>query len=199
MTDLDVLQTVRLKGRVAVADVAAATGADPQATVDRLVADGLLIAGPAVRLTPDGRTRLAELLAAERATVDAAAASSVYADFTPVNADFKAALSEWQLGRAERREEGLGRAERQEDPAIVAEMVAAVEDVHRRVAPVVAAASDVLPRLRRYGARLEAALDKARAGDLTWLSRPLVDSYHTVWFELHEELIGLAGRTREGD
>lgn len=189
MTDLEVLQTVRLKGRVAVADVAAATGADPQAAVDRLVADGLLVAGPALRLTPDGRTRLAELLAAERATVDAAAASSVYADFTPVNADFKAALSEWQLGRAER----------QEDQARDAEMVAAVEDVHRRAAPVVAAASDVLPRLRRYGARLEAALDRARAGDLTWLSRPLVDSYHTVWFELHEELIGLAGRTRDGD
>jgi pyruvate,orthophosphate dikinase len=24
----------------------------------------------------------------------------------------------------------------------------------------------------------------------------MVDSYHTVWFELHEELIGMAGRTR---
>ena len=189
MTDLEVLQTVRLKGRVALADVAAALGADPQATVDRLAADGLLVAGPVLRLTPDGRARLAALLADERSAVDAAAASSCYADFTPVNADFKAALSEWQLAR------GSG----QEDPARDAEMLAAVEDVHGRVTPVVAAAGDVLPRLRRYADRLAEALDKARAGDLTWISRPLVDSYHTVWFELHEELIGLAGRTRDGD
>ncbi|BBY27311.1 MarR family transcriptional regulator [Mycolicibacterium sediminis] len=189
MNDLEVLQTVRLKGRVAIADVAAALGADPGATVDRLAADGLVVAGPTLRLTPDGRVRLATLLADERATVDTAAAESVYRDFTPVNADFKAALSEWQLAR--------GSA--QEDPARDAEVLAAVEDVHRRVTPVVAAAGDVLPRLRRYADRLAAALGRARSGDLTWISRPLVDSYHTVWFELHEELIGLAGRTRDGD
>ena len=189
MTDLEVLQTVRLKGRVAVADVAAAVGADPQTTVDRLAADGLVVAGPALRLTPDGRARLAALLAAERSAVAVGAAESVYQRFTPVNSDFKAALSEWQLAR------GSG----EPDPVRDAEMMAAVEDVHGRVTPVVTAAGDVLPRLRRYADRLVSALDKARAGDLTWVSRPLVDSYHTVWFELHEELIGLAGRTREGD
>jgi hypothetical protein len=32
-----------------------------------------------------------------------------------------------------------------------------------------------------------------------WLSRPLIDSYHTVWFELHEELILAAGLTREAE
>jgi pyruvate,orthophosphate dikinase len=28
------------------------------------------------------------------------------------------------------------------------------------------------------------------------LAAPLKDSYHTVWFELHEELIILSGRSR---
>jgi pyruvate,orthophosphate dikinase len=28
------------------------------------------------------------------------------------------------------------------------------------------------------------------------LSAPLKDSYHTVWFEMHEELILLCGRNR---
>ena len=44
-----------------------------------------------------------------------------------------------------------------------------------------------------YAERLDAALRRARDGDMSWLTRPMVDSYHTVWFELHEELIGLAG------
>ena len=35
------------------------------------------------------------------------------------------------------------------------------------------------------------------AGDTAWLVRPLIDSYHTVWFELHEELIRATGMTRE--
>ena len=28
------------------------------------------------------------------------------------------------------------------------------------------------------------------------IASPLKDSYHTVWFELHEELMHLSGRTR---
>ena len=36
-------------------------------------------------------------------------------------------------------------------------------------------------------------------GDLDLLTKPIIDSYHTIWFELHEELIALAGRTREAE
>ena len=48
----------------------------------------------------------------------------------------------------------------------------------------------------RYGDRLADALRKVQAGEHEWLLKPLIDSYHTVWFELHEELISLAGLTR---
>ena len=34
------------------------------------------------------------------------------------------------------------------------------------------------------------------AGDGKYVASPRVDSYHGVWFELHEDLILLAGRTR---
>jgi hypothetical protein len=53
--------------------------------------------------------------------------------------------------------------------------------------------------LAAYAAKLSAAQQKIRAGDTTWFTRPIVDSYHTVWFELHEELIGAAGLTREDE
>jgi hypothetical protein len=62
-----------------------------------------------------------------------------------------------------------------------------------------AAVTEQLPRLDAYAAKLSAALDRIQAGDTTWFTRPLVDSYHTVWFELHEELIGAAGLTREDE
>ena len=33
-------------------------------------------------------------------------------------------------------------------------------------------------------------------GDQRYVASPRVDSYHGIWFELHEDLIQLAGRNR---
>ena len=54
-----------------------------------------------------------------------------------------------------------------------------------------------LPRLASYGRRLDDAAEKAAAGDGMYIASPRVDSYHGVWFELHEDLIRLSGKTRE--
>jgi pyruvate,orthophosphate dikinase len=54
-----------------------------------------------------------------------------------------------------------------------------------------------VPRLADYGARLDRAIEAAEAGDGRFVASPRVDSYHGSWFELHEDLIQLAGRTRE--
>jgi len=50
--------------------------------------------------------------------------------------------------------------------------------------------------LADYRARLDRAAEQAIAGDGRFVASPRVDSYHGAWFELHEELIQLAGRTR---
>ena len=50
------------------------------------------------------------------------------------------------------------------------------------------------PRLARYTERLHAALEALQEGDVQMMAHPLRDSYHTAWFELHEELIRLYGR-----
>jgi hypothetical protein len=55
------------------------------------------------------------------------------------------------------------------------------------------------PRLADYGVRLTRALEAARAGDARFVASPRVDSYHGAWFELHEDLIQLAGRRREDE
>ena len=51
-------------------------------------------------------------------------------------------------------------------------------------------------RLRGYRERLGRAVERATAGDGKYVASPRVDSYHGAWFELHEDLIRLAGRTR---
>ena len=52
------------------------------------------------------------------------------------------------------------------------------------------------PRLADYGVRLGRAVELALAGDGRYVASPRVDSYHGIWFELHEDLIQLAGRNR---
>ena len=53
--------------------------------------------------------------------------------------------------------------------------------------------------IRGHGVRLGRALDATRAGDQRFVASPRADSYHGVWFELHEDLIRLADRTREAE
>jgi pyruvate,orthophosphate dikinase len=55
---------------------------------------------------------------------------------------------------------------------------------------------EVAPRLAVYGPRFDVAFDAFAAGDHSMLASPLKDSYHTVWFEYHEEMIALTGRDR---
>ena len=195
MSELTVLQAVRLKGRVSPADLAATLDEGlPEITklVEQLTASALLVAGAVLRISPDGRTRLNTLLAEERDGIDPAAVAAAYAEFQRVNPDFKRLVTDWQLkGGPE------GKPNTHDDAGYDAAVLARLDGVHQRVAPVVEAAATALPRLGAYLAKLRAALDRVRAGETAWLTRPLIDSYHTVWFELHEELILAVGLTRE--
>lgn len=195
MTELAVLQGVRLKGRVSAADLAATLGADIAditPVVERLTAAGLLTEGPTLRITPTGTDRLTALLAEERKDIDPSAMAAAYDDFRGVNADFKRLVTDWQLKGGP---EGVPNAH--DDAAYDAAVLGRLDEVHARTMPIIEAAAAQLPRLTAYAAKLVGALDKVKAGETTWLTRPLIDSYHTVWFELHEELIVAAGLTRE--
>ena len=194
MDELKVLQAVRLKGRVTPADLAATVDTDPAsvaATITELTEAGFLVEGKALKLSPEGRQRLNSLLAVELSGVDNDAIDNAYNDFRDVNAEFKALVADWQLKN--------GAPNTHEDADYDAEVLARLASVHERVTPIVAAAATQLPRLGSYSGKLAAALKKVQAGDSIWFTRPLIDSYHTVWFELHEELILAAGLTREGE
>jgi hypothetical protein len=195
MTELTILQAVRLKGRVSPSDLATTLGEDQagvRATVDRLTAAGLLVEAAALRISSTGRVRLSELLAAERNGADTTALAAAYDEFRSVNADFKALVTDWQLkGGPE------GKPNTHDDADYDAAVLGRLDEVHARVTPILEAAATQLPRLNAYPAKLRVALRKVKAGETAWLTAPLIDSYHTVWFELHEELILATGLTRE--
>ena len=78
------------------------------------------------------------------------------------------------------------------DAAVLAELDA-VDDV---AGPVCHELGAALERLAGYGPRLAAARARVRAGETDWITKPTIDSYHTVWFELHENLLMTLGIER---
>ncbi|WP_040835968.1 hypothetical protein [Nocardia brevicatena] len=190
--ELSILRATRFKGRPSESDLIAAVGlaeADGAAAVAALVAAGELDrVGVRIGLTAAGRSRLDALLAAERATVDQELLRQCYLGFDAINTDFKQLVTDWQLID--------GAPNDHTDAEYDARIATRLAELHERFVPLLEEFVRLAPRLAMYTNRFASALAKVRSGDPTWFARPLIDSYHTVWFELHEELIGLAGLSR---
>ena len=195
MSEFLVLRALRLKGRADAAGLASATGLPESETAS--IAAALVQGGDAreVReafmLLPTGRDRLNAMLDEERAGVDQTALHAAYEEFVAVNGDFKQLASDWQMRD--------GAPNEHNDAAYDQSVLDRLPEIHERVSPVVARSVELVPRLSPYPGRFADALAKVQAGDTNWLLKPLIDSYHTVWFEYHEELIGLAGLSREAE
>ncbi|WP_322797222.1 pyruvate, phosphate dikinase [Tepidiforma sp.] len=183
-----VLRALGLKGLAAAERIAAVLEADPaavEALLREAAAEGLARETPrGFALLPAGRETVLAALDAERAGLDAAAIDAVFERFDALDREFKALVSGWQQASPAEAESAWARA------------VAALESVHERLQPVLAEASALVPRLAPAPRRFAAALAAVRAGDQSMLASPLKESYHTAWFELHEELIALSGRQR---
>ncbi len=205
--DLLVVHVLRVKGFVDADAVVAAAGLEA-GEVDALLA-GLADAGHARHregrmsgwmLTPEGRARGEALLTAElEATGVRPAVEVAYRDFLEVNQGFLGLCTDWQLRPDPDAPDGdpivNDHADAVHDAAVVARLGEA-DDVIREVCGGLA---DVLARFDGYGQRFADALARVRAGEVEWFTRPMIDSYHTVWFELHENLLATLGieRTRE--
>ncbi|MCK0517346.1 MarR family transcriptional regulator [Williamsia sp. DF01-3] len=191
---LQVLQTVRLKGRTnleALVERLALPADVLTDTVSELQVAELITTNPAgkVRLGSEGRGHLEEMLNIERDALDPAAVDAAYGDFSVLNTEFKALITSWQM-----RDEDTPNDHRDDeyDAVIISRLV----QFHGRAARTFDQIAERIPRLAHYRLLFEAAITNIVAGDKNWISGPLLDSYHTLWFELHEELISVSGKTR---
>ena len=53
--------------------------------------------------------------------------------------------------------------------------------------------------MKAYEAEFENAMAKLDEGDNAWFASPILDSYHSVWMHLHQDLILTLGLTRAED
>jgi pyruvate,orthophosphate dikinase len=163
------------------------------ALLDRLAADGLVeIAAGSFRLSADGKTVASELVAQDRNGIGVEQAVAALDAFLVLDARLKQTVTDWQM----RVVDGAQQLNDHADPDYDRAVLDRLAGVHTDAAAWLKPLRGRLARLARYEARLERAAALAFNGDQAYVASPRVDSYHGVWFELHEDLIHLAGRTR---
>lgn len=145
-----------------------------------------------VRLTVAGREVADALKSAERAAADQTRLADAGESFTSVNTAFKQLITRWQM----REVEGKPARNDHSDAAYDKVVLDGFDPIHRDVGEVIEIVAVTVPRFADYARRLTAALARIRAGELRYVAAPDAESYHTVWFELHQDLIGLLGTTR---
>jgi pyruvate,orthophosphate dikinase len=192
----DVLRALVVKGYStpnAVATALLSTPAEMAAVLDRLVADGLAeIAAGAFRLTADGKAVGRERIAVDADRWGVANATAALDAFLALDARMKGTVTAWQMRDVDGTQTFNDHADAAYDARVLGDLAALHADASTWIRPLVAG----LPRLGAYLERLERAAAAAGTGDGRFVASPRVDSYHGVWFELHEDLILLAGRSR---
>jgi hypothetical protein len=118
-----------------------------------------------------------------------------YRRFRALNAGVLDACSRWQV-----RDVG-GRPVRNDhrDVRYDARVVADLARLEAQAEPVLDDLEGALDRYGRYRPRLRHAVDRVEAGEGDWFTKPMMPSFHTVWFELHEDLLATLGLDRSSE
>jgi len=129
------------------------------------------------------RTRL------EPGSREEAECAGVYESFEPLNREVLQVCTDWQVRPG-------GAPNDHGDTAYDWSVIDRLTAVDERAGPLLRRLSGAVARFAPYRARLRSARRRVEDGEHDWLTSPRIDSYHTVWMELHEELLVALGRER---
>jgi hypothetical protein len=200
MTDIEFLSVHGLAvrkaaGPAAVADLLGLNEEEVSAALESAAGKGLVAgARGTFMVAPDGQAMLAAQYPVVYAEArEDGALAEAYERFEKVNTGLLALFTDWQTVPTGSTRIPNDHEDKDYDNGIIDRL----GDLHERAERVVGRCAEAQPRLSRYLERLESAYDRVLAGEIDWVSGVRIDSYHTVWFELHEDLLRMLGRTRQ--
>ncbi|MGW5518858.1 hypothetical protein [Nocardia africana] len=160
------------------------------------VADGRAVAARgAYMITPTGRghldARYREDFAELRANDELVA---TLADFEQgVNKQTLSLMTAWQTVSVDGTEQPNDHSDAEYDAKIIDRLAR----LHERAAALLAPFADADPLIKRFLIRLDAALQRVDQGEHDYVSSVRLDSYHTVWYQMHEHLLRTMGQERD--
>lgn len=102
-----------------------------------------------------------------------------YEQFEVLNSEFLKLISKWQASGMEKR--------------TLSQLLRVVE---RHIAGL-GRIEESIPRYRVYADRFTNAMELVDLGDTSFVTNPLADSIHNIWFEFHEDILAVIGRPRD--
>jgi hypothetical protein len=117
---------------------------------------------------------------------------AAYESFERINIELKTLITLWQTVETAGSRVANDHSNRDYDTRILDRL----GQLHERAEALLTRLESVLPRFSYYRIRLLEALERAEGGKIEWVSSPKIESYHTLWFELHEDLLRLLGKQR---
>lgn len=193
----EVLRVLLIKGTTTPELVSPALGISVErleALLGDLAGEGLTeLKNGMLRLSGEGRARAEADLAASRESWGEERAAAALDGLLEFDLRLKALVTAWQMREVDGAMVLNDHSDQGRDEAVLEGLAA----LHARASAWLAELAEGMPRLARYVARLDRAGGCISTGQRAYIASPRVDSYHSVWFELHEELIRLAGRTRQ--
>ena len=195
----DVIRGLMIKGLVGPEGLAItlASSADKVAPIlEGLVAVRMAeITAGSYRLTGDGKLKALDVFTSDREQAGGEAACVAALDrFIVLDGRMKDLVTAWQI-----RDAANQVFNDHSDAAYDASILGKFGALHGDVAEWLSPLCTRLGRMTCYQLRLGRAMANAQSGDPRFVASPRVDSYHSVWFELHEDLIRLSGRRRSDE
>ena len=196
-TEFEVLNVVALKGMCrtrAMADLLAL----PESAVEETVAAlerGDLIGRAGELLLPTDAAEPALVAFAVAAYGDLrsdAESDGLHERFERINAQLLQTMAAWQQIDVGGHNVANDHSDRDYDEKVITRAGKLVERLKR----IAGALGEHDPRFLRYGDRFDAALDRVDRGERDYLSSPVLESVHNIWFEFHEDLLRSLGKAR---
>jgi len=113
-------------------------------------------------------------------------------EFERLNKEFKELVTRWQL----KDEGGMLVPNDHSDPEYDFKIIEKLSMVHEKTMNVLKKICEIIPAFKIYAKRLENALNLLMNGNLEYMVDKSKESYHEVWFELHESLLKISGMKR---
>jgi hypothetical protein len=145
-------------------------------------------------LTAAGRARDNQNLADElAAAVVRDSIAAAHSSFVPMNQRLLELITKWQIKPVP----GDPMASNDHtDWRWDEDILKSLAGLSRKVRPIGDRLTDRLTRFSGYPDRLDVALARVDRGERKYVDEPRIDSFHTIWFELHEDLLGTLGLER---
>jgi hypothetical protein len=181
------LHELRLRGTIGEA------GETDDAHVETLVAHGYAVRRRTViAITAEGRVVHATWARCAPGSPAESTLRTAYERFLPLNRELLQVCNDWQVRAGNVVNDHL---DVEYDWAVIDRLRA----LHERASPVTRSMATTITRFSQHRERLRAAVRQVEAGATEWFTSPRIDSYHTVWMQLHEDLLLALGVERASE